>query len=369
MRTCKYWPARRNVEELRSILKQNALNPSSKSTKSTSNHHETFENCSEANLGWLGGSWTLSNLNLFAEAVEVGQDFRMELLGTSCDSLDAPFHDPCEPILQRPQKVNGLSKQRKVLRPYVRPESMESGLKSVPRGVFGRTSARKVTFCHRFRRSRAPNARVTHGFRLFVFFFGSFSAVLAASRIRFASKSRLLAGAMLICAQSLELSHSALVTKGRGCPAGRGVGAGELRTHFLDCGGGGASNLGLGAFGAVRLEGGRGVSGTWPMNFKPFGCLLGVLAIFICAFTLKRMLFLRKIIRLLFTNITIYITYLRPLWRHNSYVKWKFIGFSISHAFCYDKTPIVSAVRLRTPSNASNAFLRLSTFDLIYHLI
>ena len=86
--------------------------------------------------------------------------------------------------------------------------------------------------------------------------------------MRFLEKSRLLGGALLLCAgERLELGAAALVSKGRGCQAGQGAGAGELRTHFTDCGGGGASNLGLGANGAVRLEGGELIGG------KAFGGL------------------------------------------------------------------------------------------------
>ena len=37
-----------------------------------------------------------------------------------------------------------------------------------------------------------------------------------------------------------------------------GDGAGEVRTHFAVCGGGGASNMGAGGDGALRVEGALG---------------------------------------------------------------------------------------------------------------
>ena len=43
-----------------------------------------------ANLGWLGGSWALEALNLFAEDLEIAQDFRIEFMGWVCASLDTP---------------------------------------------------------------------------------------------------------------------------------------------------------------------------------------------------------------------------------------------------------------------------------------
>ena len=47
-----------------------------------------------------------------------------------------------------------------------------------------------------------------------------------------------------------------------------GEGAGEVRTHFAVCGGGGASNLGAGGDGALRVEGvGRWLGKGWEIWF------------------------------------------------------------------------------------------------------
>eukprot|EP00435_Cladocopium_sp_Y103_P042759 s477_g11.t2 len=160
----------------------------------------------EAILGWLGGTWSLDSLVAAAEKLIFAMDHRVEVLGTSCDNQELPRRrDYCQELLHSwpwSEKILGDA----------------------------------LTW--------VPGVKFT-------------SVIFASKHLDMKPRTRFLSASALFCAgEELNLENSSsILSQGKGCPGGKGDGAGEVRTHFAVCGGGGASNMGAGGDGALRVEG------------------------------------------------------------------------------------------------------------------
>lgn len=172
----------------------------------------------EATLGWLGGTWTLGSLVAAAETLSFAMDHRVEVLGTSCDNQELPRrHDYCQELLH----------------------SWPWSEKTLGDAL-----------------SWVPGVKFT-------------SVIFASRQMHMKPRTRFLSASALFCAgEELNLENaSSILSQGKGCPAGQGDGAGEVRTHFAVCGGGGASNMGAGGDGALRVEGEKAL---WHCTAKGF---------------------------------------------------------------------------------------------------
>eukprot|EP00913_Durusdinium_trenchii_P018763 g17631.t2 len=174
----------------------------------------------QADLGWVGGTWRLESFVLGAQSVVFASDFRVEVLGDSCGDGYLKMWDYCEQYLK-----------------HSWPWSQ--------------------SFFDHVKDMGAPNVSQLGDRNLLGIGVRQFTTVIFAQHtLRLTTRSRVLSGLAFFCAgDELVLEDSsAIISKGRGCPAGEGAGAGELRTHFGECGGAGASNAGAGGDGALRLK-------------------------------------------------------------------------------------------------------------------